>query len=84
VYTSPKVPGWVKGPRPQAAGREVDRRHSHREKASGKSLRQQLYKDGILTGWIYPGRADKLTRLHIVSHFLQMVEYGFQRAARTR
>lgn len=37
------------------------------EKASGKSLRQQLYKDGILTHPYNPGRADKLTRLHVVS-----------------
>jgi predicted phage terminase large subunit-like protein len=37
------------------------------EKASGKSLRQQLYKDGILTQGFNPGAAGKLTRLHIVS-----------------
>lgn len=37
------------------------------EKASGKSLRQQLYKDGILTVGYNPGKADKLTRLHVVS-----------------
>jgi predicted phage terminase large subunit-like protein len=37
------------------------------EKASGKSLRQQLYKDGILTTPYNPGSAGKLTRLHIVS-----------------
>lgn len=37
------------------------------EKASGKSLRQQLFKDGILTRGYNPGKADKLTRLHIVS-----------------
>ena len=37
------------------------------EKASGKSLRQQLAKHGILTHPYNPGKADKLTRLHIVS-----------------
>jgi predicted phage terminase large subunit-like protein len=37
------------------------------EKASGKSLRQQLAKDGILTVGYNPGKADKLTRLHVVS-----------------
>jgi predicted phage terminase large subunit-like protein len=36
-------------------------------KASGKSLRQQLAKDGILTFEYNPGKADKLTRLHVVS-----------------
>jgi predicted phage terminase large subunit-like protein len=36
-------------------------------KASGKSLRQQLAKDGILTVEYNPGKADKLTRLHVVS-----------------
>jgi len=37
------------------------------EKASGKSVRQQLAAEGIVTrGW-NPGRADKLQRLHVVS-----------------
>ncbi len=37
------------------------------EKASGKSVRQQLAAEGIITrGW-NPGRADKLSRLHLVS-----------------
>ncbi|MFZ5783993.1 MAG: terminase large subunit domain-containing protein [Pseudomonadota bacterium] len=38
------------------------------EKGSGISLRQQLSKEGI-DSWPYnPGRADKLSRLHAVSH----------------
>lgn len=37
------------------------------EKASGISLRQQLQKLGITTYPYNPGKADKLTRLHIVS-----------------
>ena len=36
-------------------------------KASGKSLRQVLLKDGIPTVEFDPGKADKLTRLHVVS-----------------
>ncbi len=37
------------------------------EKASGKSLRQSLAKDGIMTVGFNPGKADKLTRTHVVS-----------------
>jgi len=37
------------------------------EKASGISARQQLAKENVLTHGYNPGRADKLTRLHIVS-----------------
>lgn len=37
------------------------------DKGSGISLRQSLARDGILTHPYNPGRADKLTRLHIVS-----------------
>ena len=37
------------------------------EKASGKSVRQQLAAEGIVTrGW-NPGKADKLSRLHLIS-----------------
>jgi len=38
------------------------------EKASGKSLRQQLAKEKILTYGYNPGKASKLTRLHVVSY----------------
>lgn len=37
-------------------------------KASGKSLRQQLAKERIMTYEYNPGKASKLTRLHVVSH----------------
>lgn len=37
------------------------------EKASGKSLRQQLAKESVFTYGYNPGNASKLTRLHIVS-----------------
>lgn len=37
------------------------------EKGSGISLRQNLERDGIFTYKYNPGRADKLTRLHMVS-----------------
>lgn len=37
------------------------------EKGSGISLRQMLEREGILAHAYNPGRADKLTRLHIVS-----------------
>ncbi len=37
------------------------------EKASGKSLMQALAVEGILTHGYNPGKADKLTRLHVVS-----------------
>jgi len=36
-------------------------------KASGKSVRQQLAAEGITTLEYNPGKADKLTRLHVVS-----------------
>ena len=38
------------------------------DKGSGISLRQSLEREGILTYAYNPGRADKLTRLHLVSH----------------
>jgi len=37
------------------------------EKASGISARQQLAKEDVLTHGYNPGKADKLTRLHVVS-----------------
>ena len=67
IMTPQAVPKWVKGPRPKPlAGKSIDVIVIE-EKASGKSLRQQLYKDGILTQGYNPGKADKLTRLHVVS-----------------
>ncbi len=38
------------------------------DKGSGISLRQTLEKEGIITYPYNPGRADKLARLHMVSH----------------
>lgn len=38
------------------------------DKGSGISLRQMLDKEGITAYAYNPGRADKLTRLHMVSH----------------
>lgn len=38
------------------------------DKGSGISLRQTLERDGIIAYAYNPGRADKLTRLHMVSH----------------
>lgn len=38
------------------------------DKGSGISLRQSLDREGITTYAYNPGRADKLTRLHMVSH----------------
>jgi len=51
-YTSPKVPGWVKGPRPKPLAVKSIDVIVIEEKASGKSLRQQLLQDGIFDGWI--------------------------------
>ena len=67
-YFAPqRVPAWVKGPRPAPlSGKPIDVIVIE-EKASGKSLRQTLAKDGIMTVPYNPGRADKLTRLHVVS-----------------
>jgi len=67
IMTPQAVPKWVKGPRPKPlAGKSIDTIVIE-EKASGKSLRQQLYKNGILTVGYNPGKAGKLTRLHVVS-----------------
>lgn len=67
LYAPAQVPKWVKGKRPKPlAGKSIDVILIE-EKASGKSLRQQLYKNGILTQGFNPGAAGKLTRLHIVS-----------------
>lgn len=67
IMTPQSVPKWVKGLRPKPlAGKSIDTIVIE-GKASGKSLRQQLYKNGILTVEFNPGRADKLTRLHVVS-----------------
>lgn len=38
------------------------------DKGSGISLRQMLEREGIMAYAYNPGRADKLTRLHMVSH----------------
>lgn len=38
------------------------------DKGSGISLRQMLEREGVVTYPYNPGRADKLARLHIVSH----------------
>lgn len=68
VYAPAKIPAWVsrKEKKPSGVGHPIDVIVIE-EKASGKSLRQQLYKDGILTVGYNPGKADKLTRLHVVS-----------------
>lgn len=59
-------PAWGSA-KPIDAGRPVDMIVIE-EKGSGISLRQMLEKEGIFT-WPYnPGRADKLERLHSVSH----------------
>jgi len=61
------VPKWVKGPRPKPiTGKGIDVIVIE-GKASGKSLRQYLAKAGIMTQEFNPGRADKLTRGHVVS-----------------
>lgn len=53
-------------PKPRTSGRKVDLVIIE-QKGSGISLRQVLERDGILTYPYNPGRADKLSRLHIVS-----------------
>ena len=58
---------------PEHVGRKID--HIVIEgKASGKSVRQQLASEGIQTVEYNPGRADKLTRLHLIS---PIVKDGF-------
>lgn len=53
-------------PRSQGAGRKSDIILIE-EKGSGISLRQNLAADGVFTYAYNPGRADKLTRLHLAS-----------------
>lgn len=52
--------------RPGSSGRKPDILVIE-DKGSGISLRQMLEREGITTHSYNPGRADKLTRLHIVS-----------------
>lgn len=52
--------------KPRTSGRKVDMVIIE-DKGSGISLRQTLERDNILTYAYNPGRADKLTRLHLVS-----------------
>lgn len=53
--------------KPRTSGRKVDIILIE-DKGSGISLRQTLAEEGI-EAWAYnPGRADKLARLHVVSH----------------
>lgn len=65
VYTAPGTPR-----RPQDTGRKPDLVLIE-EKGSGISLIQMLQREGIFP-WNYnPGRADKLLRLHQVSHLFK-------------
>lgn len=52
--------------KPRTSGRKVDIVLIE-QKGSGISLRQSLEREGIVTWGYNPGRADKLSRLHIVS-----------------
>lgn len=52
--------------KPNTSGRKVDMVLIE-DKGSGISLRQVLEREGILAHAYNPGRADKLTRLHVVS-----------------
>lgn len=54
------------GNKPLTSGRKPDMVLIE-DKGSGISLRQSLESEGILTHAYNPGRADKLTRLHVVS-----------------
>jgi phage terminase large subunit-like protein len=53
--------------RPKQQGKKIDLIVIE-EKASGKSLRQQLEKEKVFTYGYNPGKASKLTRLHVVSY----------------
>lgn len=53
--------------KPQGSGRKPDMLLIE-DKGSGISLRQMLAREGIHAYAYNPGRADKLTRLHLVSH----------------
>jgi len=52
--------------KPQTSGKKVDMIIIE-DKGSGISLRQSLEREGIMAYAYNPGRADKLTRLHMVS-----------------
>ena len=54
------------GVKPATSGRKPDMLLIE-DKGSGISLRQSLESEGILAHAYNPGRADKLTRLHVVS-----------------
>ena len=56
----------IGGSKPRTSGRKVDLVIIE-DKGSGISLRQTLDREGIATYAYNPGRADKLTRLHLVS-----------------
>lgn len=52
--------------KPQSSGKKIDMIIIE-DKGSGISLRQSLEREGIMAYAYNPGRADKLTRLHMVS-----------------
>ena len=52
--------------KPEASGKKIDMVIIE-DKGSGISLRQTLEREGIMAYAYNPGRADKLTRLHMVS-----------------
>lgn len=54
-------------PPPKTGGRRIDTILIE-DKGSGKSLRQTLARERIITAGFNPGNADKLQRLHAVSH----------------
>lgn len=58
------------GSKPITSGRKPDLCLIE-DKGSGISLRQMLEREGIEAYAYNPGRADKLTRLHMVSHIFQ-------------
>ena len=58
------------GSKPITSGRKPDLCLIE-DKGSGISLRQMLEREGIEAYAYNPGRADKLTRLHMVSHVFQ-------------
>lgn len=67
VYIQPpKLPFGIKRDLKQQPGKAIDVIVIE-EKASGKSLRQQLQKELVETYGYNPGKASKLTRLHVVS-----------------
>ncbi len=53
-------------PKPQTSGRKPDLLVIE-DKGSGISLRQSLEREGLMAYAYNPGRADKLSRLHMVS-----------------